>query len=112
MDKNTQNYSSAIDIMSESVKYPITLILGAIGSIWGMKHLANLRGAKTAVDILKHTTKYVGTIALFTLPTMLVNSHFAKMRKESARVSDMMTLKSLQDYRFFVDYSEINANHL
>lgn len=112
VDKNTQNYSSAIDIMSESVKYPITLILGAIGSIWGMKHLANIRGAKTAVDILKHTTKYTGTIALFTLPTMLINSHFAKMRKESARISDMMTLKSLEDYRFFIDYSEINANHL
>lgn len=112
VDKNTQNYSSAIDVMSESVKYPITLILGAIGSIWGMKHLANLRGAKTAVDILKHTTQYAGTIALFTLPTMLVNSHFAKIRKKGARVSDMMTLKSLQDYRFFVDYSEIGANHL
>lgn len=108
VDKNTQNYSNAIDIMGESVKYPITLVLGTIGSVWGMKHLAKLRGAKSALDILKHSIKYTGTIALFTLPTMFVNAHFAKIRKNGARVSDMVTIKNLQDYRFFADYSEQN----
>ena len=31
----------------------------------------------------------------------LVNSYFAKAQKMGARVSDMMTMKELEDYRFF-----------
>ena len=91
--------------MSESVKYPTTLILGSIGSIWGMKHLAKLRNAIKPSEIFKHSAKYIGTIALFTIPSLLINSYFAKTKKMGARISDMMTMKELEDYRFFADYS-------
>ena len=105
VDSNTQNYSGKIDIMSETIKYPISLVLGTIGSVWGMKHLAKLRGATTPGDVFKNSVKYIGTISLFTIPSLLANSYFAKAQKIGARVSDMMTMKELEDYRFFADYS-------
>jgi hypothetical protein len=105
VDSNTQKYSNKIDILSETIKYPISLVLGTIGSVWGMKHLAKLRGATTSGDIFKNSVKYIGTISLFTIPSLLANSYFAKAQKIGARVSDMMTMKELEDYRFFADYS-------
>lgn len=105
VDKNTQKYSSDIDVMGESVKYPTTLILGTVGSVWGMKHLANLRNAIKPSEIFKHSAKYIGTIALFTIPSLFINSYFAKAQKMAARISDMKTMKELEDYRFFADYS-------
>lgn len=106
VDKNTQNYSSQIDVLAESVKFPMTLIFGSIGSVWGMKHLANLRSAIKPQEIFKHSVKYVGTIILFTLPSLVANSYFAKAQKMGARISDMATMKDLEDYRFFVDYDK------
>ena len=112
VDSNTQNYSSKIDLLREAVKYPVTLLLGATGSYLGMRHLARLRNATTANDILKYTAKYIGTISLFTAPTILINSYFAKIKKMGARISDMMTMKDLEDYRFFADYSRFkNKNN-
>lgn len=109
VDKNTQNYSSDIDIISESVKFPITLVLGTMGSVWGMKHLAHLRSAKAPKDIVKHSMKYAGTISLFTIPSLIINSCFAKAQKMGARISDMATMQDLEDYRFFADYSKHEA---
>ena len=109
IDKNTQKYSNDIDVLSESVKYPTTLILGTIGSIWGMKHLANLRNAIKPADIFKYSTKYLGTIGLFTIPAILINSYFAKAHKMGARIADMMTMRELEDYRFFADYSRFES---
>ena len=105
VDKNTQNYSSQIDLMAESTKFPIALLFGTIGSVWGMKHLAKLRSAVKPQDVFKQSAKYIGTISLFTLPSLIVNSYFAKAQKMGARISDMMTMKELEDYRFFADYS-------
>lgn len=106
IDKNTQNYSTDIDIACESIKFPITLALGTLGSVLGMKHLAHLRSANAPKDIFKHSTKYAGTIFLFTLPSLLINSYFAKMQKMGARISDMATIQELEDYRNFADYSK------
>ena len=106
VDKNTQKYSSDIDVLSESVKYPLTLILGTIGSVWGMKYLVNLRNAIKPADIFKNSAKYLGVISIFTLPTLFINAYFAKAQKMGARISDMMTMQELEDYRFFADYSE------
>ena len=106
VDTNTQNYSSKIDIVRESVKYPLTLVLGSMGALLGMKHLVALRNAVLPKEIFKASAKYLGTISLFTLPTLLVNSYFANMKKMGARVSDMATMKDLEDYRFFADYSK------
>ena len=105
VDKNTQKYSSDIDVLSESVKYPITLVLGTIGSVWGMKYLVNLRNAIKPTDIFKNSAKYLGIITLFTIPSMFLNAYFAKALKMGARISDMATMKDLEDYRFFADYS-------
>ena len=110
VDKNTQNYSSQIDLMAESTKFPVTLVFGTIGSVWGMKHLAKLRSAVKPQDIFKESVKYIGTISLFTLPSLVVNSYFAKAQKMGARISDMMTMKELEDYRFFADYSRFIEN--
>ena len=109
VDKNTQKYSSDIDVASESIKYPITLILGSIGSVLGMKHLANLRNAVKPTEIFKSSAKYIGTIALFTIPSLIINSYFAKAQKMGARISDMATMKDLEDYRFFADYSRYES---
>lgn len=105
VDKNTQKYSSDIDIMSESVKYPLTLLLGSLGSVWGLKHLSGLRNATTTKDIFNHSLKYVGIISLTTIPLLFLNAYFAKAQKMAARISDMTTMKDLEDYRFFADYS-------
>lgn len=106
IDKNTQNYSSEIDVISESIKYPTTLILGTIGSVLGMKYLAKLRSTNSPQEILTQSMKYIAIISLFTIPSMFINSFFAKMQKYGARISDMKTMKELEDYRFFVDYSK------
>ena len=106
VDKNTRNYSSQIDLMAESTKFPVALLFGSIGSVWGMKHLAKLRSAVKPQDVFKQSAKYIGTISLFTLPSLIVNSYFAKAQKMGARISDMMTMKELEDYRFFADYSK------
>ena len=105
VDKNTQNYSTQIDLMAESTKFPVALLFGSIGSVWGMKHLAKLRSAVKPQDVFKQSAKYIGTISLFTLPSLIVNSYFAQAQKMGARISDMMTMKELEDYRFFADYS-------
>lgn len=111
VDKNTQNYSSAIDIISESIKFPITLILGSLGSVRGMKHLAQLRNAKAPKEIFNYSAKYIGTISLVTIPSLIINSYFAKVQKMGARISDMVTMQDLEDYRYFADYSEFNSNN-
>ena len=110
VDKNTQNYSSSIDLMAESTKYPIVLLFGTIGSVLGMKHLVKLRSATTPKEIFKHSARYIGTISLFTLPSLVLNSYYAKAQKMGARVSDMTTMKDLEDYRFFADYSRFKDN--
>ena len=71
-----------------------------------MKHIANLRKSLLPKEALKHTAKYIATISLFTLPSLIVNSYFAKAQKIGARVSDMLTMKDLEDYRFFADYTD------
>ena len=91
--------------MAESTKFPVALLFGSIGSVWGMKHLAKLRSAVKPQDVFKQSAKYIATISLFTLPSLIVNSYFAKAQKMGARISDMMTMKELEDYRFFADYS-------
>lgn len=106
VDKNTQNYSSDIDVMSESVKYPMTLILGTLGSVLSMKYLVNLRNAIKPAEIFNNSIKYIGTIALFTIPSLFINAYFAKAQKMGARISDMTTMQELEDYRFFADYSK------
>lgn len=105
VDKNTQNYSSKIQLINETLKYPITLTLGTIGSIWGLRHLANIRRATNTKDIIKNTLKYIGTTSAFIIPSFFINSYFAKAQKMGARISDMITMKELEDYRFFADYS-------
>jgi hypothetical protein len=105
VDKNSQKYSSEIDALRESVKYPITLVLGTIGTVLGIKHLANLRNSSSSKEILKHSMKYLGVISLFTIPSLLANIYFARAQKMGARISDMATMKDLEDYRFFADYS-------
>ena len=114
LDSNTQNYSSKIDVFKESVKYPVMLILGSIGSMLSVKHLIKLRNAVSPNEIFRESAKYIGTISVFTLPTLLINSHFAKVKKMGARISDMITMKDLEDYRFFADYSRfenVEENH-
>ena len=106
VDKNTQRYSTDIDVLSESVKYPITLILGTIGSVWGMKYLANLRNAVKPADVFKNSAKYLGIISISTIPSLFINSYFAKAQKMGARISDMMTMQEMEDNRFFADYSQ------
>ena len=106
VDSNTQKYSSKIDMARESIKYPIMLVLGSMGSLIGMKHLVALRNAVSPKDVFKASGKYVGIVTLFTLPAVLINSYFANMKKMAARISDMSTMKDLEDYRFFVDYSK------
>lgn len=112
VDKNTQNYSSDIDVVSESVKFPITLVLGSLGSVWGMKHLAQLRSATVPKEIFKHSAKYIGTISLFTIPSLIINSYFAKAQKMGARISDMATMQDLEDYRYFADYSKFDDKEI
>lgn len=112
VDKNTQKYSNEINVMSESIKYPLNLILGTIGSVLGMKHLANIRRSIIPAEIFKHSLKYVGTILAFTLPSLFVNSYFAKAQKMGARISDMTTMKELEDYRFFADYSRFEQSSM
>lgn len=109
IDSNTQNYSSKIDTTREAIKYPIMLILGTIGSLFGVKHLVKIRNTSSANKIFKESIKYIGTISLFTLPTLLINSHFAKMKKMAARIADMQTMNELEDYRFFADYSRFKS---
>lgn len=106
VDKNTQKYSSDIDVLSESIKYPVTLILGTLGSVCGMKYLANLRNNINPMQKFANSSKYIGIITLFTIPSIIINSYFAKAQKTAARISDMITMKELEDYRFFADYSE------
>ena len=105
IDSNTQNFSNRIDMINETVKYPATIFLGTIGSVLGMRHLAKLRHSTLPKDIFNHTAKYIGTVSIFAIPMMLINSYFAKAKKMGARISDMMTMKDLEDYRFFADYS-------
>lgn len=105
IDKNTQNYTNKFEMLSETIKYPITLSLGTIGSVLGLKHLARLRQTSIPKEIFEHSLKYLGTVVLFTIPTILVNSYIATAKKFGARISDMMTMKDLEDYRFFADYS-------
>ena len=40
------------------------------------------------------------------IPSLFINSYFAKAQKMAARISDMKTMKELEDYRFFADYSK------
>ena len=105
IDKNTQNYSNNIEATSESIKYPATLILGTLGSVFGMKYLANLRSCTKPIEIFKNSSIYIGIISLFTIPSIIINSYFAKAQKMGARISDMITMQELEDYRFFADYS-------
>lgn len=105
VDSNTNSNSSKVDVARESIKYPIMLILGSLGSLLGAKHILKLRGAHSPKEVFAESAKYIGTISVFTLPTLLINSYFAKIKKMSARISDMATMKELEDYRFFADYS-------
>ena len=111
IDSYSYNYSSKVDIAREAIKYPMMLILGTMGSALGVKHLVKLRNAISPQEIFKESTKYIGTISLFTLPTLFINSYFAKVKKMSARISDMMTMNELEDYRFFADYSRFKEEN-
>lgn len=110
VDSNTQNYSSKVDFQREAVKFPMMLVLGSLGSLFGAKNLVKISNAVSRNEIFKETLKYIGTISFFTLPTLFVNSYFAKMQKMGARISDMLTMNELEDYRFFADYSRYNNN--
>lgn len=112
VDKNTQNYSSKIQLANESLKYPIALTLGTLGSISGLKHLAKIRSASTPIEVLKNTLKYIANVLFFITPTFFINSYFARAQKMGARISDMITMKELEDYRFFADYSRFESSEV
>lgn len=109
VDKNTQKYSSKIQLLSETVKFPLTLGFGTLSSILGLRYLTKIRSSVTPVEILKNTTKYIATTLAFIIPTFFVNSYFARAQKIGARISDMITMKELEDYRFFADYSRFES---
>ena len=106
IESNTYNYSSKIDLIRETIKYPLMLSLGTLGSILGAKHLHKLHKSASPKEIFRESTKYIGIISLFSLPTLLINSYFAKFQKMGAQISDMITMQNLEDYRFFADYSK------
>ena len=63
VDSNTQKHSSKIDFVREAVKFPITLVLGSLGSVFSMKYLVQLRNATVPKDIFKASAKYLGIIS-------------------------------------------------
>ena len=46
------------------------------------------------------------------IPSFFINSYFAKAQKMGARISDMITIKELEDYRFFADYSRFESGEV
>ena len=108
IDKNAERYSTDITAVGQTLQYLITLALGSTGSVLGMKYLAKLRTAKAPKEIVEQTLKYIGTTLLFAMPSLVINDAILKERKRSARISDMLTIQELSDYKIYADYSRFS----
>ena len=108
IDKNAERYSTDITAIGQTLQYLITLALGSTGSVIGMKYLAKLRTAKAPKEIVEQSLKYIGTTMLFAMPSLVINNAILKERKRSARISDMLTIQELSDYKIYADYSRFS----
>ena len=104
VDENSQKYSESIEALGQAIQYPISMICGAVGLLFGMKHLTKAMKSKTQ-DMTVPMLKYISAIFLSILPSFAINAYVTKEQKKASRVADMIAINEMQDYRHFADYS-------
>ena len=80
------------------------MICGAVGLLFGMKHLTNAIKSKTQ-NMTVPMLKYMSAVFLSILPSFAINAYVTKEKKKASRVADMIAINEMQDYRHFADYS-------
>jgi Sec7-like guanine-nucleotide exchange factor len=106
VDESSQKYSESVEALGQSIQYPLTSILAAVGILLGGKHLTSMVGAKSSKDMLPAMSKYISIIFLTLLPNIGINAYLTKEQKKASRVADMLAINELQDYRHFADFSK------
>lgn len=104
VDSNSQKYSEAIEALGQGIQNPISILFTTIGAMIGVKRLNKALLTKGA-DKFKGVMEYIVIILLSTLPSVLINAYITKEQKKASRVASMLTIKELDDYRNFADYS-------
>ena len=109
LDDNTQKHAESVAILGQAIQYPLTLVLNTFAGIYGAVHLNKIASATTKQAIASNSAKYIGTILLFALPSIYINNKIIREEKEAKQISDMLTLKGMEDYREFADYSRFKT---
>ena len=104
VDSNSQKYSEAIEALGQGIQNPISILFTTIGAMIGVKRL-NKALLTNGADKFKGVMEYIVIILLSTLPSVLINAYITKEQKKASRVASMLTIKELDDYRNFADYS-------
>ncbi len=111
VDEKSQTYSESVEAMGEMTKQGVSLFgsLGAmcVSMMSMLKSLENPESLKNA-SIVKTIAKSLAPFAFVLLPVIAIDIYTTKAQKKASRVADMMALKDLEDYRHYVDYSEVN----
>ena len=104
VDENSQKYSESVEALGQAAQYPFIMLFSMLGAAVGSKYLmeALMSNKNKALGY----AKYVGSILLSVTPAILINAFLTKQQKQASRVADMLSIKEMEDYRNFVDYSD------
>ena len=114
IDENSQKYSESIEAIGQSVQFPIETLFSTLGALFGIKYFnkamelfeSGVKGPGATNNMIK----YFAIIFLSVLPSIGINAYITKEQKKASRAADMMSIKDLEDYRNFADYSKYKAN--
>ena len=105
VDENSQRYSESIEALGQSIQLPLSLIFGSLGAIFGMRYIKKATETANHNEKINNFAKYVASVLVATLPSIGINAYITKEQKKASRVADMLSIKELEDYKNFADYS-------
>lgn len=109
VDEKSQTYSESVEAMGQLVMQGASTAgsLLAMGISYSMLGKMMSNPKFTDSSVMKVVTKAMLPFVFFMLPLILIDIFTTKAQKKASRVADMLALKELEDYRHYVDYSQI-----
>lgn len=109
VDEKSQAYSESVEAMGEITKNGVQTF-GSLAAT-GISLLMALRMMENSVNATKSLPKIMAKLmtpfALVLLPVIGIDIFTTKAQKKASSVADMMALKELDDYKHYVDYSNV-----
>ncbi len=110
VDDMSQRYAENVEALGEIVQNTVGTFFKTLGILCGgyfsYKKLTMVPIEKLAIS--KFISPMLSGVVLGTVPSIFIEMHTTKEQKKASRVANMLAIEKLNDYKNFVDFSEVN----